>query len=106
MSRSTIDASPKAETSNDNAEAFAARKVNELDEYDEALEKREEDKALVDGGKMTKEEFIANNSSAAAGAPRALTNPREVRRGRRVQALCLRWRTELNVSHLGVWLEG
>jgi hypothetical protein len=34
--------------------------VNELDEYDEALEKREEDKALVDGGKMTKEEFIAN----------------------------------------------
>ena len=47
----------------DNAEeleAFAARKVSELDEYDEALEKREEDKALVDSGKMTKEEFIAN----------------------------------------------
>jgi hypothetical protein len=41
-------------------EAFAARKVSELDEYDEALEKREEDKALVDSGKMTKEEFIAN----------------------------------------------
>jgi hypothetical protein len=34
--------------------------VSELDEYDEALEKREEDKALVDSGKMTKEEFIAN----------------------------------------------
>ncbi|KAG4422128.1 hypothetical protein IFR04_004755 [Cadophora malorum] len=41
-------------------EAFAARKVSELDEYDEALEEREEDKALVDSGKMTKEEFIAN----------------------------------------------
>jgi hypothetical protein len=40
--------------------AFAARKVSELDEYDKALEKREEDKALVDSGKMTKEEFIAN----------------------------------------------
>jgi hypothetical protein len=35
-------------------------KVSELDEYDEALEKREKDKALVDSGKMTKEEFIAN----------------------------------------------
>jgi hypothetical protein len=34
--------------------------VSELDKYDEALEKREEDKALVDSGKMTKEEFIAN----------------------------------------------
>ena len=41
-------------------EEFAARKVSELDEYDEALEKREKDKALVDSGKMTKEEFIAN----------------------------------------------
>ncbi|PGG96623.1 hypothetical protein AJ80_09802 [Polytolypa hystricis UAMH7299] len=41
-------------------EAFAARKVSELDEYDEALEKREEGKALVDSGKMTKEEFVAN----------------------------------------------
>jgi hypothetical protein len=41
-------------------EAFAAQRVSELDEYDEALEKREEDKALVDSGKMTKEEFVAN----------------------------------------------
>ena len=42
----------KREKGIDNAEeleAFAARKVSELDEYDEALEKREEDKALVDG---------------------------------------------------------
>jgi hypothetical protein len=53
----------KREKEFDNAEeleAFAARKVSELDEYDEALEEREEDKALVDSGKMTKEEFIAN----------------------------------------------
>jgi hypothetical protein len=39
-------------------EAFTARKVSELDEYDEALERMEEDKALVDSGKMTKEGFI------------------------------------------------
>jgi hypothetical protein len=53
----------KREKEFDNAEeleAFTARKVSELDEYDEALEKREEDKALVDSGKMTKEEFIVN----------------------------------------------
>jgi hypothetical protein len=30
-----------------------------LDTYYKALEKREADKALVDSGKMTKEEFIA-----------------------------------------------
>ncbi|KAL5313321.1 hypothetical protein ACEPPN_019054 [Leptodophora sp. 'Broadleaf-Isolate-01'] len=41
-------------------EALAARRVSELDEYDVALEKREENKSLVDRGKMTKEEFIAN----------------------------------------------
>ncbi|KAH8730969.1 hypothetical protein GQ44DRAFT_746813 [Phaeosphaeriaceae sp. PMI808] len=41
-------------------EAFAARKVSELDEYNDALEKREEVKAFVDSGEMTKEEFIAN----------------------------------------------
>lgn len=40
-------------------EAFAARKVKELDEYDEALEEIEGYKALLDSGKMTKEEFIA-----------------------------------------------
>ena len=41
-------------------EAFAGRKVSELDKYDEILEKMEESKALVDSGNMTKEEFIAN----------------------------------------------
>jgi hypothetical protein len=41
-------------------EAFAARKVSDLDKYDEALEKIEESKALVDSGDITKEEFIAN----------------------------------------------
>ncbi|EEH09710.1 phosphotransferase enzyme family protein [Histoplasma capsulatum G186AR] len=40
-------------------EAFAARKMSELEQYDEVLEKREDNKALVDSGKMTKEEFIA-----------------------------------------------
>ncbi|KAJ5177114.1 uncharacterized protein N7482_002991 [Penicillium canariense] len=40
-------------------EAFAARKVNELDEYLEALEKMEEKKELVDCGDLTNEEFIA-----------------------------------------------
>ena len=40
-------------------DAFAAQKMRELDEYDGALEKREELKALVDSGKMTPEEFVA-----------------------------------------------
>lgn len=40
-------------------EAFAARKVRKLKEYDDALEQREEVKALVDNGQMTKEEFIS-----------------------------------------------
>lgn len=35
-------------------EAFAVRKVSQLNEYDKALEKREEDKALADSGKITK----------------------------------------------------
>ncbi|PVH78564.1 hypothetical protein DL98DRAFT_421966, partial [Cadophora sp. DSE1049] len=39
---------------------FAARKVSELNKYNRALEKREEDKALVDNGKIIKEEFITN----------------------------------------------
>lgn len=50
-------------------EAFAARKMSELDEYDEALEKREDNKALVDNGKMTKEEFIANALSEPGSPP-------------------------------------
>ncbi|KAJ5819383.1 hypothetical protein N7474_004974 [Penicillium riverlandense] len=43
-------------------EVFAARKVSELDKYDVALEKTEENRALVDSGNMTKEEFIAECS--------------------------------------------
>ncbi|KAJ5573819.1 uncharacterized protein N7459_008246 [Penicillium hispanicum] len=43
-------------------EEFAKRKVSELDQYDEALEKMEENKALVDSGNMTKEEFMAQFS--------------------------------------------
>ncbi|PLB52195.1 phosphotransferase enzyme family protein [Aspergillus steynii IBT 23096] len=39
-------------------EAFAERKVSELDKYDEALEKMEETKELVDSGKITKQEFV------------------------------------------------
>jgi hypothetical protein len=64
----------KREKEFDNAEeleAFAARKVSELDEYDEALEKREEDKALVDSGKMAKEEFIANALIEPGCSPRS-----------------------------------
>ena len=40
-------------------EAFAGRKVRELEEYDDALEKAEELKGLVDSGEMTGEEFVA-----------------------------------------------
>ncbi|OKL55256.1 hypothetical protein UA08_09477 [Talaromyces atroroseus] len=53
----------KYEEELDNAKAldvFATWKVGQLDEYDDALEKREKEKAFVDSGKMTKEEFIAN----------------------------------------------
>ncbi|OJZ90609.1 hypothetical protein ASPFODRAFT_56887 [Aspergillus luchuensis CBS 106.47] len=39
-------------------EAFASRKVRELDKYDEDLEQVEENKALMDNRRMTKEEFI------------------------------------------------
>ncbi|OJI82034.1 hypothetical protein ASPTUDRAFT_175578 [Aspergillus tubingensis CBS 134.48] len=39
-------------------EAFALRKVGELDKYDEGLEQIEENKTLLDSGRMTKEEFI------------------------------------------------
>lgn len=42
-------------------EEFAARKVTEMGVYEEALEEIEENKALVDGGDMTREEFIANH---------------------------------------------
>lgn len=40
-------------------EAFAARKVSELDKYDKDLENMEERMSLLDRGHMTKEEFIA-----------------------------------------------
>jgi hypothetical protein len=52
----------KREKEFDNAkelEAFAVWKVSELDKYDRALEEVEENKALMDSGNMTKEEFIA-----------------------------------------------
>jgi hypothetical protein len=44
-------------------EKFAVQKMIELDEYDKALKKREEDKAIVDSGKMRKDEFIASEQS-------------------------------------------
>ncbi|KAJ5865667.1 hypothetical protein N7534_000220 [Penicillium rubens] len=44
-------------------EEFAARKVKEMDMYQEALEELEKSKALVDSGEMTKEEFIANHKA-------------------------------------------
>jgi hypothetical protein len=58
----------------DNAEeleAFAQRKVAQLDEYDEFLERREEDKALVDSGNMTKMEFINNALIEPSCLPRS-----------------------------------
>lgn len=60
-------------------EAFAARKVSELDEYDEALEKREEEIALVYSGKMTKEEFIAKALTEAGSPPSSSVNNDEMR---------------------------
>ncbi|KAJ5477831.1 hypothetical protein N7530_003340 [Penicillium desertorum] len=44
-------------------EEFAARKVREINMYEEALEEMEKSKALVDSGDMTKEEFIAKYES-------------------------------------------
>ena len=43
-------------------EAFPARKVSELEKYDEMLEKVEESKARVEDGTMSKEAFIAETS--------------------------------------------
>lgn len=43
-------------------EAFAGRKVNDLDKYDEDLEKMEERISLIDSGHITKEEFVAHAS--------------------------------------------
>ncbi|WEW59263.1 hypothetical protein PRK78_004732 [Emydomyces testavorans] len=57
------------EINNAELEVFAARKVSELDEYDEALEKREEDKALMYNGKITKGEFIANTLMEPGSPP-------------------------------------
>ncbi|RAK99711.1 uncharacterized protein BO80DRAFT_456414 [Aspergillus ibericus CBS 121593] len=50
-------------------EAFAERKMNELDKYDEALEKIEETKVLIDSGKMTKQEFIARALIGSGNGP-------------------------------------
>lgn len=41
-------------------EKFAARKVREMDMYEEALEEIEKSEALVHSGNMTKEKFIAS----------------------------------------------
>ncbi|GLB05432.1 hypothetical protein AtubIFM57258_000717 [Aspergillus tubingensis] len=49
-------------------EAFTSRKMGELDKYDEDLEQVEENKALVDSGRMTKGEFIL--AAAAIIEPR------------------------------------
>ncbi|RAK94954.1 phosphotransferase enzyme family protein [Aspergillus ibericus CBS 121593] len=50
-------------------QAFAEWKVNELDKYDEALEKMEENKALVESGNMTKQEFISKASRELGRIP-------------------------------------
>lgn len=41
-------------------EAFAARKLSELEKYEKTLEEIQKKKALVDSGDMTKEEFLAD----------------------------------------------
>ncbi|KAL4746740.1 hypothetical protein BDW72DRAFT_210171 [Aspergillus terricola var. indicus] len=55
-------------------EAFAARKVSDLDKYDKDLEKLEDKIALLGSGNMTKEEFVANAllESGSDPAPRDL----------------------------------
>ncbi|PBP24958.1 Aminoglycoside 3'-phosphotransferase and Choline Kinase family protein [Diplocarpon rosae] len=50
----------KAFENADELDAFAARKVGEMEKYEEALEKREKELALVDSGKLTREEFVAH----------------------------------------------
>ncbi|PYI32353.1 hypothetical protein BP00DRAFT_445600 [Aspergillus indologenus CBS 114.80] len=55
----------RRESEFDNAEeleAFATRKVRDLDQYDEAVEALEERKALVDDGRMTRHEFLSHGS--------------------------------------------
>ncbi|KAL4742306.1 hypothetical protein BDV11DRAFT_202807 [Aspergillus similis] len=58
-------------------EAFAARKVSDLDKYVRDLEKLEDKIALVGSGNMTKEEFVANIllESGSDPAPRDLQSP-------------------------------
>ncbi|KAK2741550.1 hypothetical protein FQN55_008305 [Onygenales sp. PD_40] len=60
----------KSFSNKEELEAFAARKASELDEYEVALEKMEETKALVDSGDMTKEEFITNTLKELGGTGR------------------------------------
>jgi hypothetical protein len=48
------------------------RKVSELNKYNKALEKREEDKALVDSRKIIKEEFITNTLIEPSSSPYSL----------------------------------
>lgn len=71
----------KREKEFDNVEElkkFAALKVKELDEYDEAVEKLEAKKALVDSGKMTKEEFVSN-ALVNLGRPHSLSSMVELK---------------------------
>ncbi|RAK71660.1 phosphotransferase enzyme family protein [Aspergillus fijiensis CBS 313.89] len=56
----------RRERESDNAEeleAFATRKVRDLDQYDEALEAMEKSKTLVDDGRMTRHELLSHGSS-------------------------------------------
>lgn len=52
----------KKEVNEDEAEAFGARKKQELEQYEQDLEIVEEHTRLVNEGKMTKEDFIAVHS--------------------------------------------
>ncbi|KAK1142535.1 hypothetical protein N8T08_007509 [Aspergillus melleus] len=56
-------------------EAFVLRKLSELDKYDEALEQMEDNKALMDSGKITREEFIANASIEPGCIPCSSSSP-------------------------------
>lgn len=47
----------------DELDAFAVQKLQQLEEYDEALEKMEEEKVLVDAGRITNEAFVAGYMS-------------------------------------------
>lgn len=70
--------------SSEELEKFAARKMNELEKYDETLDRRRERLALVRSGKMSNEEFLAlieQNTPANSSAliePSSSNNPGHV----------------------------